>query len=81
MKVFVPVPFRFASSSAARRPRSVEWKIASKRGLLRRFRHFIESSGWVERCICNTWIDGACIVVVVVSALYFLPVLVPLLLE
>ena len=81
MRIFVPVPLRVAPSSAVRRPRSVHWKIASKRGLLRRFRHFVESSGWVERCICNRWIDGACIGVIVVSVLYFLPVLMPLLLE
>jgi hypothetical protein len=81
MKVFVPVPLRLASSRAARRPGAVEWKIAAKRGWLRRFRHFIESSGGVERCICNKRIDGACIGVIVVSVLYFLPILVPLLLE
>ena len=81
MRVFVPVPLRLASSRAARRPRSVEWKIASKRGLLRRLRHFVESSDRVERCICNSWIDGACIGIIVVSVLYFLPVLTPLLSE
>ena len=81
MRIFVPVPLRAASSGAIRQPRSAHWKIASKRGLLRRFRHFVESSGWVERCICNTWIDGACIGAIVVSVLYFLPVLMPLLME
>jgi hypothetical protein len=81
MKIFVPVPIRVASSSAARRSRAVEWKIASKRGLFPRFRHFIESNGRVERCVCNRWIDEACVGVIVVSALYFLPILVPLLLE
>ena len=81
MKIFAPLPLRAAPSSAIRRPRAVQWKIASKRGLLRRFRHFIESSGGVERYCCTKWIDGACIGVIVVSVLYFLPVLIPLLLE
>ena len=81
MKSFVPVPLRLASSSAVRRPRSVEWKIASKRGLLRRLWHFFESNGRFERCICSGWIDGACIGVIVFSILYFLPVLMPLLLK
>ena len=45
MRIFVPLPLRIAPSRAVRQPRSVQWKIASKRGLLRRFRHFIESDG------------------------------------
>jgi len=49
--------------------------------LLRRFRHFIESSSRIERWICNAWVDGVCIGVIVVSVLYFLPILMPLLLE
>jgi hypothetical protein len=81
MKILAPLPLRVAPSSAVERPRSVQWKIASKRGLFRRFRHFVESSGRVERCICNKWIDGACIGVIVVSILYFLPILMPLLLK
>jgi len=59
----------------------VQWKIASKRGVLRRFRRFIESDGRVERCICNKWIDRACIGTIVVSVLYFVPILVTLLME
>ncbi len=81
MRVFVPVPLRLASSSAARRPRPVECKIASKRGVLRRLRHFGESNRRFERYICNRWIDEACIGVIVASVLYFLPVLMPLLLK
>jgi hypothetical protein len=119
MRIFVPIPLRVAPSRAVRQPRSVQGKIASKRGLLRRFRHFIESdgeriprglprggraktkgvvpfkdrsfsaacrgklqsSGWVERYFCNKWIDEACIGAIVVSILYFLPVLLPLLIE
>jgi hypothetical protein len=119
MRIFAPLPVRGAPARAVRQPRSVQWKIASKRGLLRRFRHFIESageriprgmprgmrartnggvpfkdrsfsaacwgelqsSGWVERYVCNKWIDEACIGAIVVSVLYFLPVLMPLFLE
>jgi len=81
MRIFVPVPYRAASASTLRQPRSTHWKIASKRGPLRRFRRFIESNDRVERCICNRWIDEACIGAIVVSALYFLPVLMPLLIK
>lgn len=81
MRIFVSVPLRAASSGAVRQPRSVHWKIASKRGLLRRFRRFIESGGWIERYFCTAWIDGACIGTIVASLLYFLPVLMPLLME
>jgi hypothetical protein len=41
----------------------------------------LQSSGWVERYFCNKWIDEACIGAIVVSILYFLPVLLPLLIE
>ena len=81
MKIFAPLPLRVASSRVVRQPGSVQWKIASRRGLLWRFRHFIESSGWVERYFCNKWIDEACIGGIIVSVLYFLPVLMPLFLE
>jgi hypothetical protein len=81
MKIFVSVPLRVASLHAVRQPRAVSWKIASKRGLLRRFRYFVESNDRIERCICNGGIDGACIGVIVVSVLYFLPILIPLLWE
>ena len=78
MKILAPVLLRVTPSSAVRQSRSVQWKIASKRGLLRRFRHFVESSGWVERYFCNKWIDEACIGVLVISVLYFVPFLLPL---
>ncbi len=79
MRIFVPVPLRAASSGAVRQPRSAHWKIASQRGPLRRVRRFIESDDRVERCVCARWVDGACIGAVVVSLLYFLPLLMPLL--
>ena len=81
MRIFVPVPLRVVPSSAVRRPRSVQWGIASKRGPLRRFRRFIESSNWIERNFFGKWIDGACVGVIIVSVLYFLPILMSLLLD
>jgi hypothetical protein len=81
MKIFAPVPLRVAPSSAVRQSGSVQWKIASKRGLLRRFRHFIESSDWVERYFCDKWIDEVCIGALVISVLYFVPFLMPLFLK
>ena len=81
MKIFAPVPVRVVSSRAIRRPRGVQCKIASKRNLLRRFERFIESTDWDERYLCSKWIDKACIGVLFISVLYFLPVLAPLFLR
>jgi hypothetical protein len=81
MKIFAPVSLRAAPSSAVRQSRSAQWKIASKRGLLRRFRHFIESSDWVERYFFHKWIDEVCIGAIVISVLYFVPFLMPLFLR
>jgi hypothetical protein len=42
---------------------------------LRRFRTFIESTDWERRYLCHWGIDRACLGVILLSALYFLPVL------
>jgi hypothetical protein len=52
----------------------VHFSIASKRSLLRRFQHFIESNDW-ETYFCHKWIDKACIGAIVVSVTYFISVL------
>lgn len=41
---------------------------------LRRFQAFIESTDWERRYLCSRQIDRACLGVVLLSALYFLPV-------
>jgi hypothetical protein len=81
MKIFATVPVKVVSSRAIRRPREVQCKIAFKRNLLRRFERFIESTDWDERYLCSKWIDRACIGVLFISMLYFLPVLAPIFLR
>jgi hypothetical protein len=81
MKIFEPVPVRVVSSRAIRRPLRGQSKIACKRTLLRRFERFIESTRWDERVLCSKWIDRACIAVLSISVLYFLPTFVPLFLR
>jgi hypothetical protein len=68
------------SSRVIRQPRSVTCKIAYKRSLSRRIQHLIESADWDERYLCNPWIDKVCLGVIVISLLYFVPVLAPIVL-
>jgi hypothetical protein len=68
------------SSRAIRQPRSVGCKIAYKRSLLRRVQHLIESADWDERYLGNPWIDKICMGVIIISLLYFIPVLAPIVL-
>jgi hypothetical protein len=81
MKIFAPVPVRVVSSRAIRRPLGGQGKIACKRTLLRRIELFIESTPWDERVLCSKWIDRACVAVLSISVLYFLPTFVPLFLK
>jgi hypothetical protein len=81
MKTFVTIPVTVISSGAIRQPKAVQYRWASKRSLLRRFQHFIETTDWDERYLCNHWIDKICISGVVVSALYFTTILVSSLLK
>ena len=69
------------SSRAIRQSRSVACKIAYKRGLPRRVQHLIEWADWEERYLCSPWIDKLCLGVIVISLLYFVPVLAPIILE
>ena len=81
MKTFVPIPVTVNSSRAIRQPRAVQYRLASKRSMLRRFQHFIESADWEERYLCNQWIDKICLGGIVVSMIYFTPVLAHILLK
>jgi hypothetical protein len=71
MKTFLTIPVIANSSRAIRQPRVVQYRLTSKKSLLRRFQYFIESIDWEERYLCNHWIDKICLGGIVVSALYF----------
>jgi hypothetical protein len=75
MKTFVTIPLTITSSKAIRQPRLVHYKITAQKSLLKRFQHFIESTDWEERYLCNHWIDKICLVGIVVSVIYFAPLL------
>jgi hypothetical protein len=76
MKTFVTIPVTVNSSRMIRQPRAVQYRWASKRSLLQRFQHFIKTTDWDERYLCNHWIDKMCFGGIVVSALYFATILV-----
>ena len=81
MKTMATVPVRAATSISIRQPRIVHYKIAAKKSLPRRFHHFIESADWEERYLCNHWIDKMCLGGILVSMIYFIPVLARFLLK
>jgi hypothetical protein len=81
MKTFVTVPVRAATSIAIRQPRLVHFKITAKKSLLKRFQHFIESTDWEERYLYNHWIDKMCLCGIVISVIYFTPLLLSILQE
>ena len=75
MKTFVTVPIAVAPSRTIRQSRAVQYRLASKRSLLRCFQHFIESTDGEERYLCNHWIDKICLGGIIASMIYFTPVL------
>jgi len=81
MNTMATVPARAAASIAIRQPRLVHYKIAAKKSLLKRFQHFIESTDWEERYLCNHWIDKMCLCGIVVSLIYFIPILMSIIQE
>jgi hypothetical protein len=81
MKTMVTVPVRTATSIAIREPRIVHYKITAQKSLFGRFQHFIESTDWEERYLCNHWIDKMCLGGIVASMIYFFPVLAQFLLK
>jgi hypothetical protein len=72
MKPFAPIPLTVNSPRAIGQPRAVRYRLSSKRSLRRRFRHFIESTDWEERYLCNHWIDRICMGGIVASIIYFI---------
>ena len=81
MKTMATVPVRAATSIAIRQPRLGHYKITAKRSLRKRFQHFIESTDWEERYLCNHWIDKMCLCGIVVSMIYFTPLLLSIIQE
>ena len=79
MKISASIPIRVAPSQTLWEP--VRWRITSKRSLRWRIRRFAASGSRVERYLCARWVDGACLGALVVSVLYFVPTLLPLLLR
>lgn len=65
-----------AASIAIRQPRITHCRITAKKSPLGRFQHFIASTDWEERYLCNHWIDKICIGGIAVSMIYFLPLLI-----
>ncbi|EFK96853.1 hypothetical protein LDC_1118 [sediment metagenome] len=59
----------------------MHYEIAAKKTLLGRFQHFIESTDWEERYLCHKVIDKICFGGIVVSMIYFLPLLVSIIQE
>ena len=82
MNTMATVPGRATTSSIAiRQPRLVHCKITAKKGLLKRFQHFIESTDWEERYLCNHWIDKMYLCCIIASVIYFLPLLLSIIQE
>jgi len=76
MKTFLTVPIAVAPLRTIRQPRAVQYGWASKRNLFRSFQHFIETTEWDEKYLCNHLVDKMCLGGIVVSALYFTTILV-----
>ena len=65
-----------AASIAIRQSRLMPYRITVKKSVFQRFLHFIESTDWEDRYLCNRWIDKACIGGIVACVIYFLPLLI-----
>jgi hypothetical protein len=81
MKIMATVSVRAATSIAIRQPRLVHYKMTAPKSLLKRFQRFIESTDWEERYLCNRRIDKMCLCGIVVSMIYFTPLLMSILQE
>jgi hypothetical protein len=75
MKTLASVPVKATTSMLVRQPRLVYCKITAKKSLLKRCEHFIESTDWEERYLCNHWIDKICLGGIITSMIYLIPVL------
>jgi hypothetical protein len=80
MNAMIKVPVRTASI-VIMQPRMMHYKITAKKSLHRHFQHFIESTDWEERYLCNHWIDKMCLGGIVASMIYFLPLLMSIIQE
>jgi hypothetical protein len=76
MKTLVTVPIGVELSRTIRHPRPMHYKITARKSLLKRFQHFIESTDWEERYLCNHVIDTVCLGGMIVSLIYFIPLLI-----
>jgi hypothetical protein len=72
MKNMTTVPFRMATSIAIGQTSLVQFEIMDRKSVLRRFGHFIESTDWEERYLCNRWIDRICLCGIFISMIYFI---------
>jgi hypothetical protein len=81
MNTITTFPVRAATSIAIRQPRPVHCEIAAKKSLPKRFQHFIETTDWEERYLCNHWIDKMCLCGIVISMIYFAPLLMSIIQE
>jgi len=64
-----------------RQPRPVHHKITAKKSLLKPLQHFIKTTDWEERYLCNHWIDKMCLCGIVVPIIYFATILLASLLK
>jgi len=80
MNPMTTVTTRTASISI-RQTRLVQYNTTAKKSLLARFQHCIESTDWDKRYLCNQWIDKACLGGIVMSMIYFLPLLMSIIQE
>lgn len=65
------------SSRLIWRPRATAYGTYSQQSLLKRFRYFIESTNWEEKLLSRgKWFDKLCVGCIIISVLYFIPVLV-----
>ncbi len=81
MRIYATVPIRVSAGGAIRYPRSGQCRIAGQRSLLNRLRRFVESDAWEKKWLSHSWIDGACLGVITLSTVYFVPLLISLLLK
>jgi hypothetical protein len=81
MKIMATVPVRAAASLTVRQSRPVHYRITARKSPIRRFQHFIESTDWEGRYLCNRWIDKICFGGILASIIYFTPLLMSIIQE
>jgi len=71
MKTLTTIPVSINGSMTIRQPRTIRYGLASRRGPLKRFQRFIETTDWDERCLCGRWLDRFCLGGISLAMLYF----------